>query len=404
MNQDLRAYPKVEDIVLELPDAEEYLAVLARIGKGKYPQLAPILGNIERSSDGKRDSTELDSSLVADIIGYNDYSLVCLLEREWLDDDGVDEFEVLISSLESRAFFAGIGSIFIYGAGTCGLGDFLASKPQFSAVTCADLSWLALYFGKSVIEGRLELLPRAFREMRVFYEPDCERKRLCTSSRPSRLRRPLSGGNGKISYVVRNVFHNGSPIAAEMICAPFLLDCFGGERMKTALIRLCQQTSVGQSLAIMVTCRGDNARLERNPAVILELLERCGFEIGWLDLVALPYSFSRHDHAYVRTTYNTFVVRAVKRDSIKAANLALVSRLRREDAIPESAEAEAYCLRRGKSVIVLGESEVSILRLCQKTIHYDVLLRTLAGRFGLDRIESAVATLTARALVDLGLR
>ena len=68
-----------------------------------------------------------------------------------------------------------------------------------------------------------------------------------------------------------------------------------------------------QTLILMMTCMTGGPREDsRDPARVLETLDRCGFRIEYADLVSLPYSFTRYDYGYNRTTWNTLVARAIR--------------------------------------------------------------------------------------------
>ena len=116
-----------------------------------------------------------------------------------------------------------------------------------------------------------------------------------------------------IKQKISNAFYRSAPITSDVIYIPFLLDEFSGTHGITMLIRICQQTKAGQTLILMMTCMTGGPREDsRDPARVLETLDRCGFRIEYADLVSLPYSFTRYDYGYNRTTWNTLVARARK--------------------------------------------------------------------------------------------
>ena len=293
----------------------QYLEKLWYVLTYRYPQLGSMKVTIEDllGYSPSLSSHETQQALNS-VLGYNSEDLVVsLIDREWQDSE-FNEFDDFIKYFKINPLFSSSESIYICGAGTCRLGDYLASLEHLKKVTCSDLSWLTLFYGKLLIEGQTDLLPKPSIADRLFYRIDQALNKLVVENQPSRFKPPLSRP-GKIDFEVNNAFTLGNLNSFELICVPFLLDNFGGEKLESLLIRLCQSTSINQQLIIMTTFRFNHKLGKiRDPEAMKNILERCGFKIKHMDIVRLPYSFSYYNYASQKNTWNSIILGAVKKN------------------------------------------------------------------------------------------
>lgn len=342
-------------IALAVSRPQRYLRVLREVVRDRYADLPTLVSLVEHAPGEAAESGGKPAPNPATTIGYYGDLLLNVLDREW-HDHAEQEFDAGVQALEARGLLANSGATFIWGAGACRLAAHLTSRHGARHVTCADLSWLALYFGRELIHNRTASLPSALRRDRLFYRPTAAGTALEAERRASRFVTVDTVAPSSIDYVVRNAFELGEPVAADTIVLPYVLDAATGARAITMLIRLCEQAKVGQTLIAIVTCFNRMTTADgRDPAPLLRTLEQCGFSVERCDLVELPYSFACVDYGRVRMYWQTLLVKAIKtrapsHETIRivppSANAAATPGERSEDAheTPAAAEVAAACL------------------------------------------------------------
>ena len=142
----------------------------------------------------------------------------------------------------------------------------------------------------------------------------------------------------------------------------------------------------------------------RDPAVVLQTLDRCGFRTEFIDLAPLPYSFSRYDYGYSRTIWKTLFVRAIRTKDQAPDKIAIVSTT--GEASLTTAELPDGC-----RTIVKQEHRISRLTIssdcylalsrCNGGCTYSDIVRELQSTIGIDRIERAIGDLTSSELLHL---
>src|SRR5205085_6367073 len=164
------------------------------------PAMSPVLLEIQQLL-GRSPQTqpEHDERTVLQGLGYHGDAVAYLIDREWHDSEE-NEFDALLEYLRSRPVLATRGSVFLFGAGACRLGDYLASLDTTRQVICSDLSWIALYFGKALIENRPDLLPNILRSERLYYSVADGHGSLAATCKPSQFKSSFTGTGNKMQY------------------------------------------------------------------------------------------------------------------------------------------------------------------------------------------------------------
>jgi hypothetical protein len=391
-------------ITLEIPDAVEYLSVLDYALRLQYPGILAVRTEIERLLGATPPAgTAIDRREVQRVIGYSGEMIASLIDREWFDAED-NECDELFEYLTARQLVGTIRSAFIWGAGPCRLGDYLAAAPSRPSVVCSDLSWPMLYFGRALIDQQIALLPELSLRDRPYYVRDDVTGMLAARRHAGRFKRPLCQHPPQIRYTVRDVYCTAVPIVSELVCVPFLLDTVHGARMTTMIVRLCQQSAPGQTLLILVTCSlGRYADEGRDPAAIIEALQQCGCQIEFVDLVRLPYSFTYHSFASQRTVRNTLVVRARRVRDIDPERIALVSNVRLgRAAIHEDPSRDGCVVSHNGADVTVSRDEAVVLRHCQRAAHYHEILGQVASQLDVHRVDTIViGSLAAKGLIEL---
>src|SRR5947208_557391 len=191
-------------IALEIHNSEHYLETLWHILREIKPVMSPVLLEIQQLL-GRSPQTqpENDERAVSRVLGYHGDTVAFLIDREWHESEE-NEFDVLLEYLRSRSVLDTRGSVFLFGAGACRLGDYLASLDTSRSVICSDLSWVALYFGKALIENRPDLLPSILRRERLYYSLGDDHRSLAATHKPSGFKSSFAGTRNKMKYAVRN--------------------------------------------------------------------------------------------------------------------------------------------------------------------------------------------------------
>ncbi len=214
-------------------------------------------------------------------------------------------------------------------------------------------------------------------------------------AKDSRFKAPLTPYDRRqcIRYTVSDAFAAlNEPIAADLIAVPYLLDNFRGVQCMSLLLRICQRVRAGQQIVILVTCIAEGrAGPGRDPALIMDVLRRCGFKIQFLELIFLPYSFSYYSYAQMHTDWNTLVVRAerlVERDID-----IVIAKSDQRDASQANPPDKANPLESANRDLVLS-------RLGSRE-RYQAMAAALIPRMGAIEFENAIGELTSRGLIDL---
>ncbi|MEE9384071.1 MAG: hypothetical protein V3V08_11730 [Nannocystaceae bacterium] len=226
-----------------------------------------------------------------------------LIHREWLTT-GTNEFDAQLALLARLPFLHTSRTIDIAGAGVCRLASYLAMSTSAEHIRCTDLSLVALYFGRLLMEGRGDALPGRLRKPRILLEfgPDGRLE----ASAGHRVYHRHAGGDARISYAATDLYHAASASDAHLLCLFYVLDA--PSRFDTMLIRVCQRLKRGQRI-LLLTAISDHAR---DPRAIMETLACERMEVDRATFERLPYSLSRCDFAHETTTSNVLVVEATR--------------------------------------------------------------------------------------------
>ena len=385
---------ELKGIGLEIPDARRYLETLLHTVQTVpfYPAaLRKIV--VEALARSRPDEARVGRDTMR-VLGFMDHELIATLDREWQDYDN-NEADRLFEYASSRQLFSSIESVALWGAGPCRLADYLASLPFIDRILCSDLSWPALHFGRALIEGNYAELPELLLEPRVFYHVEPQSRQLVRTTRESRFKSPLTPPDRRqcIRYAVRDAFAAwDEPDAADLIVIPYLLDVFRGARCTSLLLRICQRVRAGQQILILATCVAEGrAGPGRDPGVIVDTLQRCGFKVEFLDLTFLPYSFSYYSYGQMRTDWNTLVVRAEKLAG-RGADI----------AIARSERGTALRVNQPDKADPLGSANLDlILERLQTAESYDSMAAALLPQMGATAFDEAIGELLARGLIEL---
>ena len=207
-----------------------------------------------------------------------------------------------------------------------------------------------------------------------------------------------------MQYVVRNAFYRSAPVTSDVIYIPFLLDEFSGTHGITMLVRICQQMKAGQTLILIMTCMTGGPREDsRDPARVLETLDRCGFRIEYADLVSLPYSFTRYDYGYNRTMWNTLIVRAIRAEDEISNSIAMVGAMGQQDSIMEN-DLQRHCCTIVRSKhrihrVTISEDSLAVLSRCNQGGTYLEIVKDLQSMMDTAKVERAIGDLTSSDLV-----
>jgi len=150
---------EINGIALELHNPRRYLEALLHAmttvsfySANLRKAVVAALGRLPPA----KTSTERDAMMR--ILGFVDYELIAVLDREWQDYED-NEADRLFEYASSNRLFASAKSVFVWGAGPCRLADYLASLEFIDPIICCDLSWSALNFGRALIEANYAELP-----------------------------------------------------------------------------------------------------------------------------------------------------------------------------------------------------------------------------------------------------
>jgi hypothetical protein len=179
---------------------------------------------------------------------------------------------------------------------------------------------------------------------------------------------------------------------ADLIAVPYLLDVFRGTQCISLLLRICQHIKAGQQIVILVTCVAEGrAGPGRDPGLIVDTLQRCGFKVQFVDLTFLPYSFSYYSYGQMHTDWNTLIVRA-ERLTDKGADI----------AVARSARWNEFRAKRPDKPNPLGSASLElILSRLQRAENYQAVAAALIPQMGAIQFENAMGELLGRGLIDL---
>jgi hypothetical protein len=123
----------------------------------------------------------------------------------------------------------------------------------------------------------------------------------------------------------------------------------------------------------------------------MDVLGRCGFEIQFLDVTFLPYSFSYYSYAQVHTDWTTLVVRAKKMTDRDAAMV--ITKSGRFDELQASRPDKSNPLRPSHLDLILTRP--------RSAENYQAMAAALVPEIGAFEFESAIGELVSRGLIDL---
>ncbi len=362
---------------------------------GDWPGRSAIVREIGRTSK-KRATRWTEWSSGANRSRWNRIIIQQLVDREWLDSE-YNELDSLIDFIDPSRNLAGAKHVLVAGAGLCRIADPLCIS-SVDSVTCTDLSWEMLYFGRELLAGRHRNLPTEFGGPRLFFEIENGRfkkktRRLAFGEPSTRISR------SKIRFAVTDAFAIDRSLEKNVLVAPYLLDAFTGDECETLLIRLGQQLGLGQSIVIVMSLTAG-----RLPDVVVRGLRATGFDVDTLKLHPnLPYSFSRVDFGFVRQERATILVRATK------TRLPVAKKIRLSLNLSPSFVAE---LKRTKMRAVgvdgsgapseLSSTERNYLLAASESANCAQFAEQLSPRaVSADVTETALACLTSKGLLRL---
>jgi hypothetical protein len=394
----------LDDIALNVPDPAAYASLLRTVLRREFPHIlaaAPGLG----AACGPEPAEEptLDRRTLNGTLGYNGDIIAELIDREWADSEE-NEFDALADYLTANSLTAGARSILVLPAGTCRLGDYLAAGEEGRSIVCADLSWLVLYFGRALIERRLDRLPEISRADRTFYSTTLSSApRILETRRPVAFKPPFCARPPGIRYEVRDVFHASGALPGALVIVPFLLDCTSGAHAVTMLVRLLQQLTIGQELLLLMTCADTRKpRAVRDPRVVVETCEALGLGLRYLDLANLPYSFSRLGFGYHRVIWNTLVLKARKEsEPVRDVMVTRADPGAGLVGVEEAAEGGCVVVLRDRR-IALSAAERGVMERCSGAgIPYGELRELLRATVDPGRFDGIIGTLASKQLLEL---
>jgi len=386
---------ELNGIPLDIPNPRRYLEMLFGAMKA-IPFYSPALRQTVAETLGHPPPAESRTGHenLMRVLGFVDYELITVLDQEWQDYNG-NEADRLFEYASSRRLFSSVRSVFMWGAGACRLADYLGSLEFIDEVICSDLSWPALNFGRALIEANYAGLPGPLTQPRVFYHVGENSTHLVRTAKESRFKAPMTPPDRRrcIQYSVRDAFAGmDDPIAADLIVVPYLLDIFGGAQCISLLIRICQHVRAGQQIVLLVTCTPEGrAGSGRDPSLIMDALQGCGFEVQFVELILLPYSFSYYSYGRKHTEWNTLVVRAEKVSERDAG--IVIARSERGDAFLTSQSNRANSRDPTNPELVLAR-----LRSAE---NYKVMAAALASQMGAMEFENTIGELASRGLINL---
>jgi len=385
---------ELNGIGLDVPDARRYLEVLSQAVQNIPFYPTALRRTVLDALDHAPPTETWTRQDTMRVLGFVDHGLIETLDREWHDYDR-NEADRLFEYASSHRLFDSIKSAAVLGAGSCRLGDYLASLPLMDRVVCSDISWPALHFGRALIEANYAELPEILTKPRVFYHVEPQSTRLSRTTKESRFKPPLTPSERRkcIRYVVRDVFAGWvEPVLSELIVVPYLLDIFRATRAISLLLRICQRVRAGQQIVIIATCISEaRAGPGRDPGLILDILDRCGFKVRFLDLTFLPYSFSYYSYGEVHTQWNTLVVRA-ERSADPGADI-FIARSDRWHELEANRREKANPAGSVALDLVLGN--------LPRTESYRAFGARLIPQIGATEFENAIGELLAEGLVEL---
>jgi hypothetical protein len=381
-------------ISLCIAEAPRYLQALRRVLTTHYQDLVAIADDIDLviAPDGLEPP-------VATPLGYVDpVAIVPLCEREWLDSPD-NEFLELEAYLDRQKLLREFSTVRICGAGPCRLGDYVASLGRASRVVCTDLSWLMLYAGKLLLNNRGSELPSSFRQDRTLIRVDDDHRRFVETHISSQFLLPKNRRPAILDLRVENAFALRD-LTEEVVCAPYLLDAFSLTRALTLLTNLCLALDPAQSLFAIVTLSTAAARPHgRCLSDIHGTMLALGFEIEFLDVTRLPYSFSRQDRDYRRETWSTLIIQAKKVESSDLERVAVIS----DKLSSLQVELSGHVAERPPELLALTEEQLAICRIARASENVRDLLTRLAETFDAreDDLMDAVRALACLDLIEL---
>jgi len=402
------SHKAIKDINIKVGNPSKYLRTLWAAINESCPELKDVLTEIEMELgyDPREDKVATlnsadESFNKTGAIGYYDQPLlISIADREWIDSE-YNEFNELASYLESKPLFSSASSIYICGAGVCRMGDYVSSLENIKSVYCSDLSWLALYVGRMLIQREYHKLPTLFHAPRLFYQVSSDFNAISAQSLHAKFH-PSSERTGKnIQYEVRDAFALIGPTPAELVCVPYLLDLFAGDQMKTLVTRICQSMEVGQQLLIISTLLFHPVG-ERNPQEIVQTLKTFGFEIDYLDIAQLPYTFSYYNYGARKETWNTLIVKATKYKQTHSRNLKLLTDAGKLGPVDEDTSlGDDVHITWQDRKIILSRNHFDVFQKCLSCVDYSDLYESFANKMTAEEFEHAIGALTSRSLLCL---
>jgi hypothetical protein len=402
------SHKTIKDINIKVDNPDRYLRTLwAAINescsemKDVLTEIEKELGHAPRGDKSVKLNPSDESFNKTGVIGYYEQPLlISIADREWVDSE-YNEFNDLASYLGSKPLFSSASSVYICGAGVCRLGDYVSSLENIKSVYCSDLSWLGLYIGRMLIQREYHKLPALFHVPRLFYNVSSDFSAVSAKSLSAKFQPPSGVAGKNIQYEVRDAFALINPVPAELVCAPYLLDMFAGDHLKTLLIRMGQSMEVGQQLLIISTLLFHTVG-ERNPQEIVQTLKASGFEIDYLDITRLPYTFSYYNYGARKETWNTFILKATKRRQTHSRNLKLLTDAAKLGPVDEDASlGEDVHVTWQDRKMILSRKHFNVFQRLLSCDNYSDLQASFAGEMTAEEFEYAIGSLTSRSLLTL---
>ena len=394
---------QIAGINVQVHDRLHYLEALAHIVANQFPnyaaaeslrqQLGQAVGYFPQAlSPAQRRSVNFDA--LPNLVGwFHQKRLEQMLHREWLVGE-TNEFRAHEPVLARIEAFSRATRMHLVGAGVCRLAAYLVQTQAESELVCSDLSYLALYFGKMLLQGEHDQLFAGFTKPRRHYtvSPD---QTLLAHDLPTHYE-VADLNTARLHFEVRNICDTTAISSdTQLVCAMYLIDA--ATNCTPMLVRMCQQMQVGQDL-VLITSINEN----RDPAAILQILATCGLQTQHLELAQLPYSFTRHDATYAQLRSQTLIVQAKKTESSKLSNFAIAPTATFEAISTQRVHAPFPGQRHLPAPIFHSQGES--LRQAMRAGNYGDFLQIANKELGEATTNELVTWLCTRSFLQIGLR
>jgi hypothetical protein len=383
----------LEGIPVHVEDPTAYRAALAARCREDFPDLLPaVAAGIELPS-GPEDRIANMRLVGATAKG----TIYLLLYKDWLNtqDNEIDGFAAYLDRHREQ-LLRNSRTVHLVAAGLCGIVRGLLPF-DFDQITCSDLSWTNMYYGRALLENRPELLPETFRQPRLAFRTDGGHQRFERVEVSVEIKRAPSYGGTRLSFQVSNAFYAGDPRPEDAVMVFNLLPAYDTTWGRSFLIQILRSLRIGQALVLVNWVGAD----EGAPDEVVKLLEPLGCWAAWVDLAELPYSKGNRISGGGRFYYQNMVLR-IERFSAAKDDMPLVGLSSLASKQLEAIKKDLP-LKGDFGEVPAGPSERAVLHA----------LTSAGGRAGLhalgrcsavateDRFEWAIANLAQSKMIEL---